>query len=419
MTVTGEALVASIHSLDLMSRQLSVLVTDPDQRAALAATRSLVRAGHRVLTFGPTKGLAGRSRGVYRHVLSSPVERLDVEVLQSRVLAAVREHRIDAVYPITDSSCRWLLPLQGLPSLRVIGPSVDAYERASNKSLIVKVAHGLGMCIPKQVVLDAWQRSVAELPWKGDTVVKPSSSTALVDGRVEKFGVEYASDLTELNAVLRRLPPAVFPLLLQERCGGEGAGVFLLRAQRTTLMAFGHRRIREKPPSGGVSTCRESIVPPAGLLMSCEQLLDELAYEGPAMIEFKRDVKSGRWVLMEINARLWGSVQLAVDAGVDFPIATLQWAIGEPVTISQAKTNVRTTWELGEIDHAIALLRGSAASLHLPHGTQVGWRAAMRALADRSWSERPEMFRFSDPWPAAAELAGWLGDLLSIRRSYS
>lgn len=402
-----------------MSQQFSVLITDPDQRAALAATRSLVRAGYRVLTFGPSRGLAGRSRGVHGHVMSSLVNRPTTQDLQSRFLAAIEEHGIDAVFPITDASCRWILPLGGQPSFQVIGPSAEAYERASNKALLVELAGRLGISTPRQVELESWNGDLVECPWVGDTVVKPSRSTAVIDGRIEKFGVQYASGLTELNEVLRRLPSAVFPLLLQERCMGEGAGVFLLRAQRQTFMAFGHRRIREKPPSGGVSTCREAIAPPVALVAQCEGLLDALAYEGPAMVEFKRDRATGRWVLMEINARLWGSVQLAIDAGVDFPLATLQWALGESIAPTRARANVRTTWELGEIDHAIALLRGSASSLHLPSGTPVGWRAAIRALADRSLNERPEVFRLRDPWPAFFEYATWFGGLFPIRRRSS
>lgn len=37
------------------------------------------------------------------------------------------------------------------------------------------------------------------------------------------------------------------------------------------------------------------------------------------MVEFKRDPDSGRFALMEINGRFWGSLPLAVAAGADFP----------------------------------------------------------------------------------------------------
>ena len=37
------------------------------------------------------------------------------------------------------------------------------------------------------------------------------------------------------------------------------------------------------------------------------------------MVEFKHDERDGVPKLMEINGRFWGSLQLAIDAGVDFP----------------------------------------------------------------------------------------------------
>jgi hypothetical protein len=38
----------------------------------------------------------------------------------------------------------------------------------------------------------------------------------------------------------------------------------------------------------------------------------------------------------------------------------------------------------------------------------VGAGAALRALADRRWADHPEVFRWSDPMPFAAELVRWL-----------
>ena len=48
------------------------------------------------------------------------------------------------------------------------------------------------------------------------------------------------------------------------------------------------------------------------------------------MVEF-RVQEDGRFHLMEINPRLWGSLALAIDAGVDFPLGLLRIAKGEPV----------------------------------------------------------------------------------------
>ncbi|MGZ3253356.1 MAG: arsenate reductase/protein-tyrosine-phosphatase family protein, partial [Burkholderiaceae bacterium] len=42
-------------------------------------------------------------------------------------------------------------------------------------------------------------------------------------------------------------------------------------------------------------------------------------YTGIAMFEFKTNPKEGDWILLEINARPWGSLPLPVALGIDFP----------------------------------------------------------------------------------------------------
>jgi len=112
---------------------------------------------------------------------------------------------------------------------------------------------------------------------------------------------------------------------------------------------------------------------------------------------------------MEINARLWGSLQLAIDAGVDFPNALVALALGQPLPILPApRLGGRTVWELGELDHAIALARREAAARDLPPDVPTGWGAAWRALCDRRCSDRSEVFRWSDPKPFVTEAWRWL-----------
>ena len=80
---------------------------------------------------------------------------------------------------------------------------------------------------------------------------------------------------------------------------------------------FAHRRLREKPPSGGVSVYRESVAPDPSLVARAAALLAGLGWRGVAMVEMKTDARTGTPYLMEVNGRFWGSLQLAVDAGVD------------------------------------------------------------------------------------------------------
>lgn len=397
-----------------MPNPLTVLVTDPVQRAALATVRAVGRAGHRVFTVGDTRGLAGVSRFASGHVTIAASAMKDPVAFPEAVRDAVKAQRIDVIVPVTDAASRMLLPEQTRIGARVAGANADAYARASDKEHVLAVAPAAGIDVPHQMTLEeAAMAAVFVCPWPSGCVIKPARSVVIIDGRTEKVGVRYAASPSDVRAVLASYPPQAYPLLIQERCPGQGVGVFLLRAEGRTLMAAGHRRIREKPPSGGVSTCRESVIPEPTLLEACERLLDRLAYEGPAMIEFKHDPATGRAVLMEINARLWGSVQLSVDAGVNFPLALVQWAMGWPVPPQQPRAGVRCVWELGELDHALAIGRHTAAALNLPPNTPVGMMAAWQALVDRRWTDRAEVFNWFDPRPFAAESLQWVSSIIS------
>ena len=55
------------------------------------------------------------------------------------------------------------------------------------------------------------------------------------------------------------------------------------------------------------------------LLRAAEALVADLSYTGLIMVEFRINVETGDWALIETNGRVWGSLPLAVAAGVDFP----------------------------------------------------------------------------------------------------
>ena len=49
------------------------------------------------------------------------------------------------------------------------------------------------------------------------------------------------------------------------------------------------------------------------------------------MAEYKFDKRNNRPVLLEINPRFWGSIQLAISAGVNFPVLYHKTALGYEV----------------------------------------------------------------------------------------
>lgn len=121
------------------------------------------------------------------------------------------------------------------------------------------------------------------------------------------------------------------------------------------------------------------------------------------MVEFKQDDATGVRYLMEINGRFWGSLQLAIDAGVDFPALLVAAALGEKTTpVLEYQVGVRVRWWWGEVDHLIARLRGNDA-----RGSGGRWQA-IRNFVLPGKRVLNEVLRVNDPWPFLRETLDWV-----------
>jgi predicted ATP-grasp superfamily ATP-dependent carboligase len=388
----------------------AVLITDGEQRAALATVRSLGAAGHRVEVCS-TRGrsLAGASCYARNdHRVPAPLTRPADFVLEVERL--LREREIDVLLPISEPSLLAVLPRSDhLRNVQIPFPPVEVFRTICDKERVLEAAKIFGIATPHQAVITrpgpVSAQELERLTYP--VVVKPSRSVGENGAGRTKLSVRHAADGIQLRSILGMLPEAAYPILLQERIVGPGVGVFLLLREGEVVARFAHRRIREKPPSGGVSVYRESIKPPPDLVEQSHALLRHFEWWGVAMVEYKLDAHSGIPYLMEVNGRFWGSLQLAIDAGVDFPNLLLRASSGEDLTpVTQYITGIRSRWEWGEVDHLLARLRRSTDALALPpdapgRGTSllnfIRWRAC----------DRSEVFRRADPIPLLRESLDW------------
>jgi predicted ATP-grasp superfamily ATP-dependent carboligase len=280
----------------------------------------------------------------------------------------------------------------------------------ADKQRVLETAARLGLAVPGQhVVRSAAQvDELIEDELEFPVVLKPFRSVAGNGERKVKLSVRHAADASQLRDRLRDLPAEAFPVLLQRRIEGPGIGVFVLIWNGELKACCAHRRIREKPPSGGVSVYRASVPVDAMLLDQSCRLLNELGWSGVAMVEFKLDAASGRAYLMEINGRFWGSLQLAVDAGVDFPSLLLRHAHGEAVApVTEYATGIRSRWWWGEVDHLIARWRRSREALDLPADGPGRMRVLRDFLTVRPGVDRNEILQRDDPRPFLRESIDW------------
>lgn len=340
----------------------TVLILDGGQKSALAVLRSLSRRGV-ACDVGESylPNLCSRSRFCRRaFAYPSPYESLaDFQAFMQRWLL---EHDYQAVFPLTDATLPALFEIDarlGKGLLRGYALR-DRYERASHKQRLIELAASLGVPVPPTTVVDR-SADLGALARRAayPAVVKPVQSRVSVAGRCVAQGVSIVHEEGEMVARLRELLRHGPTCLVQKMIHGEGIGLFALYREGTPQRIFLHRRLLEKPPSGGISVLCESVAGERAVVDHGLRLLNALRWHGIAMVEFKKESETGTPYLMEVNARLWGSLQLAVSSGIDFPYEMLRLARGEalPERNPDYIPGIRCGSVTGILDHFYLLLR--------------------------------------------------------------
>jgi predicted ATP-grasp superfamily ATP-dependent carboligase len=395
---------------------MKAFVTDGDQRPALAIVRSLGRRGVSVLVGDERpQSLASSSKYCVRHV-TYPSPYRHPEAFQQFLLEFVVREKVDVIVPVTDVTTYGVsLNRDALRHHSAItAPPFEAFDFVTDKWRLLQYAERCGISIPRTHFVDGingLKDLVDQLEYPA--VIKPVRSRILTDRGWRSTSVHYAyseADLWRLYHQNEYL--AAHPSLIQERIVGPGLGVFVLFDQGQLLAAFAHRRLREKPPSGGVSVLRESVPLDPQLKVHAIRMLAPLGWHGVAMMEYKQDRRTGNIFLMEVNGRPWGSLQLAVDAGVDFPYLLYQLALGYRPEVSQTyRVGVKSRWLLGDLDHLLLRLLNSDRDLHLPDSAPSRWHTLVDFLKFAEPGLHYEVISGADPRPFLYEVCHYGRDL--------
>ncbi len=305
---------------------MPVLVLDGHSRAALESMQSLGRAGVEVDIAAESTGVLGmRSRYAVRKLIQPASTDRQAYAAWLREQDATRNYEL--IVPATEASllCLRALDEQDPLRLKAILPSNDSLDIALDKQATCRMARDLGIPVPGSRLISSLEE-IGELD-QFPVVLKPVRSKVAMHGELRTLAVVIAKTEEQRCEQLRRWLPFT-PVLQQQYVAGCGVGIEFLFDHGRPLWHFAHERVHEFPLSGGASSYRRSIAPPAQMLLDAQNLMKALRWHGVAMVEFKMDSDGQHW-LMEINPRLWGSLALPIDAGVNFPLGLLQMARGE------------------------------------------------------------------------------------------
>jgi predicted ATP-grasp superfamily ATP-dependent carboligase len=395
-----------------------VLVLDASTRQALAATRSLGRAGLRVglaecyADCPPgLPVLAFRSRYCSAGVVL-PSFADEPRAYAEAVVELVRAHRPRVLIPGSDGSIAAILPYRD--TVEDLGcalalPPEEALAVANSKDKTLALAAELGIEHPQTVIVTgatdlAHLRAGLSFP----VVLKPATSWSPRSG--ERLQSLVTLDPDEADAVITRLLRSGSDVLVQEWAGGRREGVTLLVVGGEVVSSFGHLEHRTTPLLGGASVVRESIRTPQDILGPAVRLVTALGLEGLSEVEFRRNA-SGTPLLMEINARLAGSIETAVRAGADFPLLLWQWASGQPLSPPAAyREGLRLRWLRGDMRWLRENHRGAGRPDALGR-----WPALWIFMTEFVRTPRLDCFDRADMGPVLVELRTTISALTGAR----
>lgn len=389
--------------------QKKILLLDGNTRSALAVTRSLGSLGHyiEVGEIGSGASLSSSSRFA-RKYFSYPNPQTAPEEFLSFLVEKLETNKYDFLISTTDHSLQVLYQreeqIRGLVNFPFANK--ETFEKVQDKAKLIELAKKHDIQAPRTMKIIAGKN---DLEQQIDSLrdchfpmfIKPRSSSQKNSNKeLIKAPSHLAEDLNDLRSFISNPELDQIKYLAQEPISGIGEGIFCLFKNGECLAHFSHRRLIEKPPEGGVSVLSKSIQTDEALLKKVIRLLKELNWDGVAMIEFKRAL-DGTPYLMEINPRFWGSLQLSIDSGINFP-ALLINENSKNVDSTNYSVGQKLRWELGTLDHLVIQLKRQGTS----YLTELFPKNSLDLFKPKT---KLEVLRLNDPGPFFREVIQYIG----------
>jgi len=336
-----------------------VLLLDGEDRIALSALRSLARKNvSTVVAASQKRALSFLSKYCKTKVAQPyPHPKENRSLFLQAVRNTLRKNDFGVVFLATDCALQTISDNRKeiTQYARLPLPSCESMNKVLDKSQTLKLAEEIGVPTPKTYFI----RNLLELRDVSEkvtypAVIRPRWSWVWEGDKAHYSRVKYVESTTELIAAYQNLH-GKFPFpMIQEYVPGTGRNYSM-----AALYNNSHQRAlccikvdRTFPVSGGNSVSRESVAMDQRIRSYTSKLLEALDWHGVAEVEFKLDPRDNVPKLMEINGRFWASMDVAINAGIDFPYLLYRLTMdGDVPYVSSYKVGVKCRWVEGDFHH--------------------------------------------------------------------
>lgn len=317
---------------------LKVLITDGANKNTLSILRHLDDSECRIdITTHLPKWLTLCSYSKYcKNTIKLYSDPQDIDGYAKELIQVLKKADYDVLIPVGLNSnlmaSKYKSEIQSYVNL--LAPDWEYMKIAANKDMTMNLASCIGVPIPQTVVLDDPRdlRDITEFP----VVIKSSDES--------KNYIKYCNNPQELLENFNELfSKSRTKIICQEYIEGFGCGFFGIYQEGRLISHFLHKRLKEFPITGGPSAVAESFFDEK-LYHYGKQLCDALHWNGPIMAEFKYDTIKGEYKLIEINPKLWGSLDLTIEAGINVPKILIQSALRKEIDCTPTYRYVKYRW---------------------------------------------------------------------------
>jgi predicted ATP-grasp superfamily ATP-dependent carboligase len=330
--------------------KLDVLLTDGDYKNTYAILRALKEKDFKVgilyndvLSLSFFSKLVDKRFHIKTRLRKNPNED-KFNAFKEEIVNILKANEISVFMPVGNISYKFASfykpELQKYCNLALVDDDIMA--TAQDKSKTFEFAQKFNVPIPRTFTLN----NVDEI---NDIAKNISYPCVIKKTNYNESGVIYCNNKDELieNYCLldRNRKPKMSLPIVQEYIIGPGMGYYGLYDNGKCVGYFMHQRIHEFPITGGASTLAKSDFDPELKILG-EKLLMNMNWHGVAMVEFKKDLNDGKFKLMEINPKFWGSFELSHKSGINFAYLNYLVAMQQQVPESRYENNVHFRWTL-------------------------------------------------------------------------
>jgi predicted ATP-grasp superfamily ATP-dependent carboligase len=358
-----------------MRAHSTVLLTDVQERGALAALRGLAEAGYRVAGAATTRPAQGHWSRYCAERIVVPDPREDTEAYAERLERLLTSKSFAIVLPGTDASLRVISEHRDrLDTRSRLGlPSKESVRRSLDKLHLLEAAAQSGMPAPRSIVCaDEVEARHAIRELGVPVVVKPNTSRVVLGKTLRSQVSHVVVGEGDLGRVLMEMAN---PFVLQRfepssrvlSCAGVMGEERLLAFAASTY-------VRKWPPQVGSVSHSMTVTVPDSLMRKIENLMAHIGWQGIFELELLV-LAEDRIAAIDLNPRVYGSLALAIRAGANLPVIWCDWLMGYETQFVVARPGVYYRWEDGEfLNFVLYLSKGRvrrAVSCLRPHKNTV------------------------------------------------